>query len=290
MPSALSSPRPAARISRAKSTPPRPMKLLGRHQAVELVHDAVDVLGLDRAEAHQLAGQRLDLARAELGQQDAGLLLRHLREEDGRLAQARELRARGAGTAGRFARSRRSRASCLDAGDAHAALVLRSTSRGASPRPRRARSLTMAEISPRTFCRSAASSSSCRLSTFGCSSRVLRDPEPVELGEHVVAELERLVLLLDLLPAARAQPDERGRRRAMPTAMPPVLIIDHIWALLSAAFAAVQVGRGLLGGRRVERHRGDGDRVAAGGVQPDGVADEVLDLVLVRRCRRWRCP
>ena len=54
MPSALSSPRPAASISRAKSTPPG-RRSAGRHQRVELVDDVVDVVGLHRAQPHELA-------------------------------------------------------------------------------------------------------------------------------------------------------------------------------------------------------------------------------------------
>jgi hypothetical protein len=135
-------------------------EVLRGHQVVELVHDAVDVLGLDGAQAHQLPGQGLDLARAELGQDGAGLLLAHLRQEDGGLAHARQLRAR---------RGRRHRGQVaapeahelLDAGDAHGPSSLlvagrvrapsvpvsavrrpvmtcsRSASRAASRRPRR---------------------------------------------------------------------------------------------------------------------------------------------------------
>jgi hypothetical protein len=57
-------------------------QLLAGHHAVELGQDAVDVLDLHRTQTHQLPRQRLHLARPQLGQQDAGLLLAHLGEED----------------------------------------------------------------------------------------------------------------------------------------------------------------------------------------------------------------
>ena len=171
-------------------------------------------LGLDRAQAHQLAGQRLDLARPQLGQQDAGLLLAHLGEEDGGLAQAGQLRrARRARRDGGQVRppalagepAAPSRARCvMPCSRVNQPRSIAATSSG--------RSLTMVEISPRTFCRSAASSSSCAVSILGLLAGAL-DPQAVELGEHVVGELEGLVVLLDLAAAARAQPDEQDDER-----------------------------------------------------------------------------
>ena len=135
------------------------------------------------------------------------------------------------------------------------------------------RSLTMVEISPRTFCRSAASSSGCRLS-IGGSSRTLEIRQPVELGEHVVGQLEGLVVLLGLALAARAQPhDEHDQRDAGRDAAGA----DHRPHLLAGLGLAdgLHLGGGGVGGRGVERHGGHGDRVAARRVQPDGVADQV---------------
>ena len=159
---------------------------LGGHQAVELVHDAVDVVGLHRAQPHQLAGERLDLARAQLGQQDAGLLLGHLGEEDRGLAQAGQLRARGRrrDRRGRLPGPGRRAARRRDAHGSVPRVPLLTTPHDlvslSQPRSMAAtssgRSLTIGEISPRTRCRSAASSSSAsRSSTLdllaGCSRR-----------------------------------------------------------------------------------------------------------------------
>src|SRR6195952_4914718 len=150
-------------------------EVLRGHEPVELVHDVVDVLGLDRAQAHQFTGQGLDLARAQLAEEDAGFLLAHLSEEDRGLPQSGEF---GTGDLGRHRRNGAAPEpdQLLDTGDGHALDSLN------QPRSMAATSsgfsLTMAEMSPLTFWRSAASSSSAALSTLTLglvwsSSRVL---------------------------------------------------------------------------------------------------------------------
>src|SRR3954447_9587342 len=57
------------------------------------------------------------------------------------------------------------------------------------------------------------------------------DAQPLQLGEHLVVEGERLVLLLDLLALARAQPDheddehDAGRDRARADHRPELLLV-----------------------------------------------------------------
>src|SRR5215211_6350314 len=89
------------------------------------------------------------------------------------------------------------------------------------------------------------------------------DPQPLQLGEHLVVERQRLVLLLDLLAPARAQPhdeddEDDARRDGAGADHRPELL------LLLRLTGGLHVGGGGVGGAGVERHGRDGDGVPAG--------------------------
>ena len=285
MPSALSSPRPAARISRANSTPPRPMKRCAVMRPWNSSMTPSTSSGSTEPEAHELAGERLDLARPELGQQDAGLLLLIWARKTAAL---RRPGSSGRGGAGGAAADRargvppQRRRSCSTREAMRHALFSLNQPRSIAATSS-GRSLTMVEISPRTFCRSAASSSMAAVSILGrASSRTLWIAEALELGEHVVAELERLVVLLDVA-AARASAARRGGRRGRcrprcrrcgpSTTSASLASASRAASMSAAAASAAVVSNGIAATVIV---------VPAGVVQADGGADEVAQLLLVQ--------
>src|SRR3954469_2353281 len=306
MPSALSSPRPAARISRAKSTPPRPMKcwavirLWNSFMTPSTSSDSTLPRRISsRVSDSTSRGRSLD-SRTPASSFDICARKTAAFRRPGSSG-----RAGAAGTAGRFAVPPIPR-SC----STPAMLISPPRWRSSGAFAELLCSWVNSQARSRLVLAQPATEHRCHLvGTLADHGRDLPsyllplgglelegpvvdvghltaagDPEPIELGEHVVAELERLVLLLDLLPAARAQPDQEddegdaGRDAAGLDHRP------HLGTGLGL-LGRGQVGRRLLRGRGVERHGRHGDRVAAGGVQADGVADQRLDLVLVETAR-----
>src|SRR4051812_11937412 len=108
------------------------------------------------------------------------------------------------------------------------------------------------------------------------------DADPVELGHHVVGELQSLVVLLlvVVLLAPRAQPDDEDEQGDAQGDAAGADQRPHLGLLLGLLGGLELGGRG-VGGGRVEGHGGDGDVVPPGDVQAHGVADELLDLRLV---------
>src|SRR6476661_1492842 len=230
MPSALSSPRPAARISRAKSTPPRPMKcwavmrLWNSFMTPSTSSDSTEPRRMSsRVSDSTSRGRSLD-SRTPASSFDIWARKTAAFRRPGSSG-----RGGGAGTAGRFAVPPRPR-SCSTL----AMLMptprwwsLRSGAgrRGRSPRSGARSRLGLAQpaaqhrghlVGPLADHRGDLATDLLPLGGLQLQLPVVdlghvpgaRDPQAVELGEHVLAELEGLVLLLDLLAAARAQPHE----------------------------------------------------------------------------------